>query len=337
MKKFRIFFTRTASLTTAFFTGKRLINFACLLSSYLLRQPKVWGLPAVLQIEPTNMCDLNCQLCLTGQGRLKRKKGNMSLEDFKQVIEQFDNSLIYLVLYHMGESLLNKDIYEMISYAKQKRIFIRLSTNANFSDKKHVDSLLDSGIDELIISLDCATAQTYSEFKKSSGFEKVINNIRQLVKKRGTRTRPFISLQFLLMKSTENEVSEFKKLVKELKVDQGLMKKVRVDFNNEQPQYELLPENNKYLRDVYKNQQLKTVCWRPWLSVLVLWDRKVVPCCYDMEGENCFGDLKENNIGLIWNSQKYRQFRKNNLKSHDPDSRFICRTCSIRKFRKNFL
>ncbi len=335
MKKFKIIFMKYIFLLKAVCRKGRISNLFLIIGSYLLKRSEVKGLPCVFQIEPTNKCDLRCRLCLTGLGKLKRPKGEMTFNAFKNILRQVENSLIYLALYNMGEPLLNPDIYNMISYAKQKGVFIRLSTNANFSGRKHIKNILNSGIDELIISLDCATAQTYSEYKNSPHYDRVIDNVRLIVKERGSRPRPLIKLQFLLMKSTEGDIDIFKKLVKELAVDQGIMKKVRVDFYGVNPRYDALAKNKKYVRDVYKNKRQKMTCWRPWLSTVILWDGKVAPCCFDMEGEFGFGNIAEQSMSSIWNNRRYVKFREKIAKNSDVPA--ICHQCSIKNFRKNFI
>ena len=137
------------------------------------------------------------------------------------------------------------------------------------------------------------------------------------------------------MKSTEEEVDEFKRLVKKLGVDRGVMKKIRVDFYREEPRSHFLPRNEKYIRDTYKKKPQKMTCWRPWMSTAVFWDGVVVPCCFDMEGEFSFGNMADKDIKLIWNNNKYVRFREKIVKDLNPPS--LCSQCSIKDFKSNFI
>ncbi|MCG2712336.1 MAG: radical SAM protein [Candidatus Omnitrophica bacterium] len=335
MKKIKAVFVKYMSLFIAGFSIRKITNFCKVMLSYFLRKTKVSGLPFLLQIEPTNRCDLRCSLCLTGAGKLKRSRGDMSFKQFKNIVSQLQAGLIYIVLYNLGEPLLNPDIYQMIKYAKKKRIFTRLSTNANFSDRAHIKSILTSGLDELVISLDCASEETYRAYKKSTDFCRVLDNVSLLIKERGQRLKPFINLQFLLMGSTEQEIDEFKKLIKDLGVDKGLIKKVRVDYFAEKPEYGLLPENKKFHRDIYRGKGKKNPCVRPWISTLVLWDGVVVPCCFDMEGDFILGNVKGGKITRIWNDKEYMNLRhKIASKSNSAE---LCRQCSLKNFSSNFI
>lgn len=298
--------------------------------SCLFRFTKVRGLPPVAQIEPTNRCNLHCYLCLTGLGKLRRHKGDMSIGNFERIIDQLEKGIIYLVLYNLGEPLLNPDIYKMVQYAKRKKVFVRLSTNGDFYNKANIKHLVNCGIDELVISLDCATPQTYKSYKKSDGFERVVENVKLIVKERGDRLKPFIKLQLLAMKDTEREIPQFRELVRSLKVDKGLIKTLRVDFPDIVPDKSFLPQNSKYMRKTYKNEHKGNICYRPWISTVILWDGSVVPCCYDMEGKYNFGNVFNENFKQIWNNERYVSFRRQLLKESNPN--FLCKECSLKDF-----
>ena len=323
------------ALTAAVCSVPRVLNFCRNLTAYFTRRSRVDAMPFILQIEPTNRCDLHCRLCATGAGELKRPKGDMSFSMFKNIIDPLRRDLIYLVLYNLGEPTLNPELYEMIEYAKKNRIFVRLSTNAYFTDPGHIKKLISSGVDEIVISLDCATESTYAEYKGGADFNRVLNNVRLLVKERGQRSGPFINLQLLIMRNTESEIDEFKKIVRESGVDKGIMKKVRVDLLSRPPKYDFLPKNEKYIRNVYKKEDRTKMCWRPWFSTLIFWDGTVVPCCLDMAGGFSMGNVTEEPFSLIWNKKNYVVFREKIVKYLNAP--LICAKCSIRDFGSNFV
>jgi MoaA/NifB/PqqE/SkfB family radical SAM enzyme len=57
-----------------------------------------------------------------------------------------------------GEPFLNKDLFSMIRYAKDKGIKIITSTNGHFFE--NVDKLLDTGLDVLIFALNGVDKET---------------------------------------------------------------------------------------------------------------------------------------------------------------------------------
>ncbi|MFQ5633282.1 MAG: hypothetical protein ACE5I1_31340, partial [bacterium] len=61
-------------------------------SSILLKRPLVWGIPPVITVEPTNYCNLDCPLCITGSGQMARAGGRMELDTFKKLIDEIGDT-----------------------------------------------------------------------------------------------------------------------------------------------------------------------------------------------------------------------------------------------------
>lgn len=335
IKGIAILLTKYSALFKAILYKKRFFNTFLILFSYIRGKNNVLGSPFLLQVEPTNRCNLSCDLCLTGLGKLSRPKRDMTFQEFTQIINQFEESIIYLVLYNLGEPLLNTQIYEMIEYAKEKKVFIQLSTNGYFNDDKHIKRIINCGVDELIISLDFTTPESYTKHKKSKTFENVVENILLIVKERGRKRRPFINVQLLLMRDNEEEIPRFKSLIHYLKVDKGIIKKVRVDFPGSSPDVSFLPQNSKHIRKSYMGNYKRAKCYRPWISTVILSDNSIVPCCFDMHSEYNFGNISNLSFSQIWNNEKYVRFRKQILNNINQIP--LCKQCSIDNFFDNFV
>jgi len=320
-------FVKYLSLAKAAFSKKRIFNLTKILYSCVTRRSEVAGMPFLVQVEPTNRCALKCKMCIKGAGILSRKDGDLDLEGFKKIIRELEGSMVYLSLYNLGEPLLNKEIFEMIKYAKSKSIFVRLSTNGELLDEENIVRLINSGLDDLVISLDCVNQQDYVSYKGVDNFEKVINNVSLLIRERKNRPKPFISLQVLAMKNISKDIIDFRNLAKSLKVDKALVKKLRVNFPGLAPEKNLLPESDTYIRDFYKGDFKRKFCIRPLISAVFLWDGSVIPCCFDMQGQYSFGNIYRERFKDTWNSSSYAFFRKN--AAENPNQISICKECSL--------
>jgi len=95
-----------------------------------------------LMIEPTNRCDLRCPTCFSHQdGRPKR---DMSIEEFRYIIDNNDSLIRNISLYNYGEPLLNRDISLMTNYAKKRGVrFVKISTNGMVLSKSIIKKLLE--------------------------------------------------------------------------------------------------------------------------------------------------------------------------------------------------
>lgn len=227
----------------------------------------------------------------------------------------------------MGEPLLNINIIPMIKHARQKNIFVRLNTNGTLINQSIAQQIIDSDLNEILISLDCATAEKYLKYKNSDGFNKVLDNIKLLIKNRSDKKHPFIAIQLLLQKDSEHDIAKFKKIAKSLAVDKVLLKKIRVNSPGSLIKADFLPKNKKLIRDYYKSKQTKKSCFRPWQSAVMLSNGDIVPCCFDMEADHVFGNTAEHTFTEIWNNKKYTQFREK-IKT-DRNQLLLCKSCSL--------
>ncbi|MDP3990738.1 MAG: radical SAM protein [Candidatus Nealsonbacteria bacterium] len=305
---------------------------------YLTKNTKPNSYPSILMVEPTNFCNLNCPLCPVGNKSLKREKGFMPLEGFKKIIDELGDYLLNLTLWNFGEPMLHKDIYEIIEYAKRKKIFIRLSTNGHFfNNKENIKRLVSSGLDNLIVALDGASQETLSKYRVGANFEEIINGINGVVeeKKKLKSRLPFIELQFVIMKHNEYEVDKMKKIAKDIGVDKLTLKTVTLEIETSKEELEkvkeFLPtkeEYNRYLKsekELKRKKPVKNKCVRLWLSSVINWNGDAVPCCYDAEGVFTFGNTFEKSFKEIWVAESYIKFRETVLKN--KKSVKMCSNC----------
>ena len=317
---------------------KRFLNLIKSLTSLVIanfsEKKIIFGIPPVLTIEPTAVCNLRCPQCLTGLGKLQRDESFLPFELYKKVIDEIGDELWYLLLYNQGEPFLHPQFIEMVRLAKKKRIYVTTSTNGHFfADETSVKKLIDSGIDSIIVSLDGADAATYSEYRRGGDFAAVVEGIRRLIKARNAMKSktPYILIQCLITKSTEKQLAEVKKLARSLRVNRVLFKTFQVEDENTAAQF--LPENAKWRRYDFAasegrllHPKVKGPCHRLWYSTVILSDGRVVPCCFDKNGNFSFGNIQNATLKEIWTSDEYQQFRKAVRKK--SESIPICQNCS---------
>ena len=72
--------------------------------------------PRVDQIELTNRCPYTCKMC-PRTSSMTRSLGDMSVDLFEKIIAQIAPHQSYVALHHFGESLVHKDLPNMIRLA----------------------------------------------------------------------------------------------------------------------------------------------------------------------------------------------------------------------------
>jgi len=303
------------------------------LLSALLRKNILWGNPPILTIEPTNLCNLRCPLCTTGNGEMTRVLGHMSLDTFKNILDKMGKDLFFLLLYHQGEPYLNIDFLEMVQQAKTQNIYCTTSSNGHYFSDQNIRNTIHSGLDSMIVSIDGTDQKSYETYRVKGDLQKVVDGSRRFmeIKKELGKKTPLIAWQFLVMKHNEHDIPAIKQLAKEIGVDRLLVKNIEVRSKEEAEIW--LPEDDKYRRYDFDGQILqvknsdKESCPRPWLSTLINWDGSMVPCCFDKNGQYEMGNINEvKNLDLLWRGEEFNNFRTK--LTTDRKSIDMCRNCN---------
>jgi len=314
---------------------KRLTNLLVNTIEKKTRRTKLMSYPYKILIDPTNICMLNCPLCPTGQGLEGRRKGKMTFDSFKAIVDQVGNFAYSLELYSWGEPLLNEALFEMVRYAQNEKLLsVHLSTNLQYFPEGCAERLVQSGLEWLIVSLDGATQDTYERYRVGGSFDKVIDNIRKIVatKRNLNSLNPFVDIRFLVMRHNEHEISSLKKIARELEVDHLEIAPVMVNIKDDREVERWLPEDESLSCYDYKRRTKKVLlknCSLSWNAVSIGWDGSVTPCCHLYHESSDFGNLMQDSFRNIWNNELYRKSRSilNHLRASSGDPLTACKLC----------
>jgi len=247
--------------------------------------------------------------------------------------DQLHRDLVYMLMYFQGEPFLNPQFLEMVAYASRKGIYVGTSTNAHYLSEEVAKKTIESGISEVIISIDGTTQEVYEQYRVGGSLEKVLEGVKNLVKwRKELRSRtPFLVIQFLVVRPNEHQVEEVKQMGKELGVDKVVLKTAQV-YEYEEGN-DLIPTNDKYSRykkdkagKYHLKNKLRNQCWKLWQGAEITWDGRVLPCCFDKDAQYVMGQLQDTSFASIWRSPEYQEFRGRLLKGRKEID--ICRNCS---------
>lgn len=273
-------------------------------------------MPISYSIEPTNHCNLQCPECPSGLGTLTRPLGLLKLSVFNNLIDQIKDTGFYVQLFFQGEPYINKDLPAMIRFAQSKNIYISISTNGHFVNEKNVDYVLDNAPDKLIFSVDGLDEESYQNYRVGGTFKQADEGLRALVNRKIERSlnKPFIELQFIVMKQNENQLENVKNYCSEIGVDKLVFKTMQISSYENAVKF--LPTNKKYRRYVLENNsfriknEIKNHCFALWRTSVITWDGRVVPCCFDKDAQNEIGKINGRALSGVWHSPEYSEFRK---------------------------
>ncbi|GAB3066761.1 radical SAM/SPASM domain-containing protein [Micromonospora schwarzwaldensis] len=272
-------------------------------------------LPKIEQIELTNRCPYTCKMC-PRTFEMDRGLGDMSLELFDSIMRQVSGSTTFCALHHFGESLLHKGVGEAIAIALGHGVRTGLSCNPPSLLPARAEAVLKAGIANMVLSLDSLDPEVYKSIRgRAARLDVADRNLRELVRMRdegGYDTN--LTLQMISMHANGNEAARFLAYCEELGVDRGVVIRLeRWDFEDD-----LVAELGEHTSPGYTEP-----CTRPWNSVAILWDGRVVPCCHDYNGEMVLGDLRQESLEEIWAKPVSREFRERNTEMA------ICAKCAF--------
>lgn len=311
-------------------------NYFRLLHSFFLsriRKTAIYkGKPFALSVEPSGFCNLKCPECPVGAGVSNRKGGILSFELYKKIITESQPESSWLNLYFQGEPFLNPELFKMIIEAKKFNIFTSISTNGHFLSENNCQQIIDSKLSEIIISMDGITDLTYSKYRKGGDLQRVQDGVIRLIEKRkiSGSVFPFVTVQFLVFKHNENEISEMIKFSEKVKADRLIFKSAQInDFGNGEIEPSSLKKYSRYNKGIDGKLQIrkkiKNHCFKQWSSAVFSWDGQMATCCYDKDLNLSPGNIKDATLEQLLNSKKMNEIRnfiiknKNNIK--------ICNNC----------
>src|SRR6201997_2756174 len=124
------------------------------------RGPAAETEPVCLYLETTNRCNLLCTTCPRTFEALE-PPGDMSWGLFTGIVDQFPN-IARVVLHGVGEPMMVPALPRMIRYLKDRGTYVLFNTNGTLLTRRKGKELVDSGLDELRISLDAAQPHAFT-------------------------------------------------------------------------------------------------------------------------------------------------------------------------------
>lgn len=272
-----------------------------------------------IYIEPTNLCNLNCTFC--ARGHMEREIKRLTLHSFQRILEHLPSGS-YLTLTGNGEPLLNPQIYEMIRYASNAGMFVSSITNATALIDQNQDKLIDSGVSRIQISFQSMNPVAYEAVMQNANFRKTLENVLSFIKKTRTlQKKIFISVCTVKVEESKRYAAISKKF----------WEKMPIDNYYEGELLSLQSDSSAYGQCKVEDSENYLPCATPWIAVKVNADGSVNPCVHDFSSKYSIGNVNENSLVSILNTDKAKRFRAASLRGdwdYLDEIGYHCRTCN---------
>jgi radical SAM protein with 4Fe4S-binding SPASM domain len=210
-------------------------------------------LPQNLYLETTSRCNLKCKGCILYKGSWEPQR-DLSLKEFIMICDQLPE-LERTALHGIGEPLLNAELPNMIQYLKDRKAYVFFNSNGVLLDEKRQVQLIDSGLDELRISLDAASPAGYKAMRDSDKFNRIVSNVQVFSKRIKSLQvfNPKLSLWYLGTRENISELPDFVRLAASLGVTEVYLQRL-VYFHDDEGYGLARPEKTLMDSDVPVNE-----------------------------------------------------------------------------------
>ena len=327
--------------------------------------PTVEAGPVCLYLEVTNRCNLLCTTCPRTYETLE-PEADMSWELFTSIVGQFE-SVQRVVLHGVGEPMLVKDLPERIKFLRKRGCYVLFNTNGTLLNEAAGERLIESGLDEVRVSLDAADRSVFQMVRGKDMFDRIVRNLaafRRRQRELGI-VFPRVSLWLTGLRETIGQLEEFVRLAHRLDVLEVYLQ--RLVYFNEAPAGLARLENSLFQQTssreeeiIQKAEELArslgvafsasgatepgtsvkqrsgdrpwSLCRRPWTVMYFTANGRALPCCiapFSVHGYDSYtlGDATQQSLREIWNGDRYVDFRSRLTSSQPPRA---CANCGVR-------
>jgi len=266
----------------------------------------------------------------------------------------------------VGEPMMVPALPRMIRYLKDRGTYVLFNTNGILLTRRKGQELLDSGLDELRVSIDAAEPRTFKIVRGRDMFARITRNVRafRAMQREQGIEKPRVSLWLTGLKETVRQLNDFVRLARDLDVGEVYLQRL-VYFPEGQglarPESALFAgggdEEGHLVREAEALAEALGIsfnasgatdpagsltpqdeprpwspCRRPWTLMYVTAHGRAIPCCiapFSMRGYDSFtlGDATQQSLREIWNGPRYQDFRGALLSDRPPTA---CAGCGLR-------
>ena len=258
-----------------------------------------------IYIEITNSCNLNCDFCIKND----RENKFLSEEEFIQILDKIKPYTSYLYFHILGEPLMHPKINEFIDMAHEKGFNVNITTNGYL-----VDRIKTNNIRQLNVSL-----HSFNE-RYGTDLKAYLDNIFNKV---DTLENTYISLRLWVKNQNSDEIinyinNRYNMNIKDSDLDNTVTIKKNNVFINAFHEFIWPDLNNSYYNE-------EGTCYALKDHIGILSNGTIIPCCLDTKGIINLGNIYNDDINDIMNSNRV----KNMIKGFECNKKCeeLCKHC----------
>lgn len=286
--------------------------------------------PFRLAISVSEVCNFKCSYCFRSVSDTistgYTTKPFMDMELFYQIIDQakhFPSRIKKIFLNITGEPLCHKDLPEMIKHVKTEiaDTTVCIQTNGSLLTPQLSERLAQSGLDDMLISLQGISAEQYWTMSRAKiNFEKFVENIKYLYSIKKKSMKLYVKIPDLSLKTGEEQA--YYELFNPI-CDQATVEKINPVFD-EVDYSKLGIDQASTANRIGTDYGRQEVCSIAFYGLSVTTNGNVYPCVQSIV-PCTFGNITQSPLLDIWNGEARSSFLKTMLRGESIPR---CDTCT---------
>lgn len=288
--------------------------------------------PMLIQLEPTNACNLRCTHCHHHVGNVPgrdiRKFGMMKWDVFTTAADQIAEMGCPVTLNVQGEPTLHPRFLDMVEYLRAKDVFTSVITNATRLDEAMARRLIDVRLNRIVFSFDSIEKDVYEAVRVRSRFEPTLRNVLRFIRLNQEAGHPtHICMSMVTQELTFPGAEGYREYFGKLPVDKVFQNTLLNLSGKSGTAGEI---DLEALRKGRPRSEWP-ICRIPWEVMTVNHDGEICPCPVDVNLRYSLGNIKDETLMSMWNNSRMQAYRMAHITKNysaiepvDP----LCSECS---------
>ncbi|NQU19299.1 radical SAM protein [bacterium] len=297
-------------------------------------------------ISITNKCNSSCRMCDIP----KEVSSELSTGQWKEVVDDISTMGIPTVVFSGGEPLLRQDIFELISFSKNKGLNACITSNGILVSDVIAKRLAKVKIDVVNISIE-GPQEIHDYLRGKGSFDKAkdalknlkkydieatlatvisrynysyLDYISELANEIGATTVKFQPFSTLFIKDRSRKCDFFISQKESTELKETIERII-----SSCDKYGIASNPSSYLEKIPSYMSESNIkgskgCQALWATCPINADGEIYPCWVLSEKDNIIGSIREKRFNEIWNSRKHNLIRERIVSQGCPGCMMSC-------------
>ena len=266
-----------------------------------------------IYIEITNRCNLSCSFC----SKVEKPLRNMTIEEFKLIISKIKDKTDTIYLHVKGEPLIHPNLVDFLDIAEENNLKVNITTNGTLFPQL-VDKIKDKK------SLAKINFSLHSENNYPNYLENIFKSVDKI-------NKTIIYRLWTLKDGSLDEKSTctVDKIAEYYNLSPNIVDKIKNEKNIKIKDKIYVDKDNEFDWPSITNHNSCGFCYALKTHIAILVDGTVVPCCLDSNGIINLGNIYNDEIDDIINSERYKKLQKS-IQDRKPSEK-LCQSCTYKE------